>query len=151
MIKCRFLRKGIACLAMVLLSLAWIPTGHCLQPDNPKAQIAPEYMVYYFYMGKRCSTCEKIEEWSAIAVKDDLKEQVDTGRLQWQALNIDQPENKHFAKDFQLYTKSVIVAEYKNGKPVRWENLPDIWRLSHDQNKFIDYVAGEIRKFMERK
>ena len=144
-----FQTKGLF-LTLILLFLAWIPAGICSQTESPQAGISPEYIVYYFFTNKRCSTCLRIEEWSAIAVKDDLKEQVETGRLQWQALNIDQPENKHFAKDFQLYTKSVIVAEYKNGKPVRWENLPDIWRLSHDQNKFIDYVAGEVRKFMEK-
>ena len=141
--------KGLF-LTLILLFFAWIPAGICSQPDSAQAGISPEYIVYYFFTNKRCSTCLRIEEWSSIAVKADLKEQVDSGRLQWQALNIEQPENAHFIKDFELYTKSVIVAEYKDGKPVRWVNLPDIWRLSSDQDKFIDYVAGEVRKFMEK-
>lgn len=137
-------------LILIFLSLAWTPAGICSQTDSPRAGISPEYIVYYFFTNKRCSTCLRIEEWSSIAVNEDLKEQVDTGLLQWQALNIEQPENEHFVKDFQLYTKSVIIAEYKDGRPVRWVNLPDIWQLSRDQNKFIDYVAGEVRKFMEK-
>ncbi len=147
--KCRLLRLIVVSLAITFLSLAWSSAGRCSQTDAPIAEISAEYIVYYFFMGKRCSTCLRIEEWSAMAVKDDLREHVEAGRLKWQALDIDEPENKHFVKDFQLYTKSVIVTEYKDGKLVRWMNLPDIWKLAHDQNQFIDYVAGKTRKFME--
>ncbi len=131
------------------LALALVPSAFCNQPESGEAKISPEYIVYYFYTSKRCSTCLKIEEWSGMAITEDLKDQVDAGRLQWQALNIEKPENEHFVKDFQLYTKSVIVAEYKDGVVVRWENLADIWKLAHDRDKFIDYVAGETQKFMK--
>ena len=92
----------------------------------------------------------KIEQWSGETVNENLKDLVTAGRLQWQALNMELPENDHFIKEFNLFTKSVIVGEYKDGKLVRWTNLPDIWKLTRDRGKFVDYVAGETRKFMEQ-
>ena len=125
-------------------ALTWAPAAHSGQQDTPTDAISSGYIVHYFYTSKRCTTCRKIEQWSEEAVKD----LVEAGQVQWQALNIDLPENEHFIKDFQLFTKSVIVAEYKDGKPVRWKNLPDIWTLVRDREKFVDYVADETKNFM---
>lgn len=141
--------RSLGIMAVILttafLMLTRVPSGTCSQPDSPKVENASEHIVYYFYTSKRCTTCRKIEQWAEEAIKD----LVEAGRVQWQAVNIELPENEHFVKDFQLYTKSVIVAEYKQGKPIRWENLPDIWKLARDREQFVDYVAGQTRQFME--
>jgi len=135
-------------LTAAFMVLTLVPPTICNQPDSQETNIAPEYIVYYFYTSKRCTTCRKIEQFSEEAVKQKLKVPVEAGKVQWKTLNIEIPENEHFVKDFQLYTKSVIVAEYKDGKPVRWENLPDIWKLVRNREQFVDYVAGETRRFM---
>jgi hypothetical protein len=66
-------------------------------------------------------------------------------------VNVQQAENKHYIQDFQLYSKSVIISEYQDGKSVRYENLKDVWKLYRDKPKYLDYVAGGIKTFMEKK
>ncbi len=144
---------GVAsvCLAAILLSLVWAPAALSKQPENKEAKDTPRFIAYYFYTNKRCGPCTRIEQLAEEAVTTQFKNELASGKLQWHGVNVEQADNKHFIQDFQLYTKSVIIAEYKEGKPVRYENLQDVWKLYRDKPKYIDYVAGGIRTFMEKK
>lgn len=62
---------------------------------------------------------------------------------------MEKPGNKHFIRDFQLHTKSVIITKQKNGKPVDFTNLEKVWRLYRNKEKYFDYVASRTRQFME--
>jgi hypothetical protein len=64
-------------------------------------------------------------------------------------VNLDEPENAHFAKDYSLHTKSVIVSELKGGREIRWKNLEKVWPLLGDQPAFEQYVEKEVRAFLE--
>ena len=144
---------GIAalCFAAMLLALVWAPAALSKQPEKKAAKDTPQFIAYYFFTNKRCGPCILIEQLAEEAVTTKFKDELAAGKLQWHGVNMQQAENKHFIQDFQLYTKSVIIAEYKEGKPVRYENLKDAWKLYHNESKYIDYVAGNIKKFMETK
>ena len=63
-------------------------------------------------------------------------------------MNTDEEENKHFMDDFQLYTKSLVVVEMKNGEQIRWKNCTKVWELLMDKKAFQDYVQNEVRGFL---
>ena len=71
-------------------------------------------------------------------------------RLLWRSLNLDEPANGHFAKDYGLYTKSVVVSEVRDGREVRWKNLDRIWDLLGDPAAFQAYVEREVQAFLEK-
>ncbi len=64
-------------------------------------------------------------------------------------INVDEPENKHYNDDYQLYTKSLIISEMKDGKEERWKNLEKIWVLVRDDEKFDAYVKDEITDWLK--
>ena len=66
-------------------------------------------------------------------------------RLEWQAVNVDEPANRHFIRDFQLYTRSVVVVDAKD--PKRYKVLDRVWQLVRDKAAFQKYVEQEIRAF----
>ncbi|MDY6823671.1 MAG: nitrophenyl compound nitroreductase subunit ArsF family protein [Thermodesulfobacteriota bacterium] len=136
-------------LTIAFLFMGTGPGAVNAQPENRAAKGGPEYVAYYFYTSKRCGPCTRIEQWSREAVEQNFQNEIKSGKLQWQAVNVDKPENKHFIEDFKLYTKSLIIADYDDGQPARWENLKNVWRLYRDKEKYFDYVALETRKFME--
>lgn len=70
-------------------------------------------------------------------------------KMEWKPIKVDKPENKHFIKDFNLYTKSLVIVKKNGHETVRWKNLEKVWRLLRDKDKYFDYVTSEIRKFME--
>lgn len=131
--------------------LVFASSGICETPASEEGSSAPQFIAYYFHTNKRCGTCKRIEQWAEEAVTTHLKDELAAGRLQWKALNVQQAENEHFIHDFQLYSKSVIIAEYRDGKPVRWDNLKDVWRLNRNKPEYLEYVAGGIKAFMEKK
>ena len=104
-------------------------------------------VVSYLHTTTRCFSCIQIEDFTSWAVHEDFASELADGRLEWRVLNVDEPENAHFTKDYQLYTKSVILSWVENGREVRWKNLERVWKLLDDQKEFHAYVVSEIRSF----
>lgn len=114
-------------------------------PDSTRAT---QYLVYYFYTTKRCPTCRKLEAYSRQALDSGFVDSMKTGAVVWQALNTDEKEYEHFLKDYELYTKSLVVVKMEHGKQVKWKNLEKIWELVGDEEAFIKYVQSELTAFM---
>ncbi len=108
-------------------------------------------VAYYFHGEFRCSTCRKLEALSKEAIEKAFGDELKSGRLRFEVVNMETPGTKHFVKDFQLVTKSLVLVEYKDGKVLRWKNLPDIWKLVRDDAAFIDYVRKETTAFLGAK
>lgn len=114
------------------------------QPQNAKTKV----IAYYFHGTYRCPSCKTIEEWSHKAIKRSFQDELKNGRLAWKALNVEEGQNRHFIKDYSLYTKSLIISEMNGEKEVRWKNLDKVWQLLRNQEKFFSYVEGEIKKYL---
>ncbi len=105
---------------------------------------------YYFHRTQRCKTCYAIEADTKKALKTGFPKEMAQGIITWQAVNIDQEDNKHFEKDFDLMFSSVILVKYKNGKPVEWKNLQKVWELVWKGSAFEEYVQKEMKAYLER-
>jgi hypothetical protein len=129
----------------VLSSAAEGPAGSD-EPGN--TTLDPQFVAYYFHGNFRCATCRKIETYSEEAISDAFADELASGELIWKILNTDEKDHKHFVKDFELVTKSVVLVEYRDGQVVRFENLKDVWKLVGDKDDFIKYVRDSTREFL---
>ena len=107
---------------------------------NISNSFSKDYMIYYFMTDYRCSSCYKIEKYTR-----EVFDEMNHKNIDFQVINIDEKENKHFIKDFNLYTKSVFL--FKNDGT--FKNLDKVWVYLKDEMKFKDYLKAEIAKFME--
>ena len=117
-----------------------------------KAEIPSErekVIVYYFHGTYRCPSCTKIEKWSYEAIKDSFPKALKEDRLLWKPVNVEKPENRHFIKEYSLFTKSLIITEVKGEKQTKWENLDKVWRFLRDQEKFFAYVTQKVKNYMD--
>jgi len=64
-------------------------------------------------------------------------------------INIEEKGNEHFAQDYQLYTKSVVLSFVKGGKEVKFKNLEQVWQLLRDKDKFYNYIKSETQSFLD--
>ncbi len=122
------------------------------ETDDSAAEAAdPDHYikVYYFHSAKRCGPCIQIEEWTEEAIRTAYTEKLKTGALQWHVINISEPANEHFIKDYQLYTQTVILAEFKDGQQIRWKNLDQVWQLLRNKEKFIEYIHKELDEWVK--
>ena len=120
---------------------------------DPAAAPAPARVVrvYYFHGNARCVSCRKIEALSSEAVRAAFPGEMKQGKVEWLAVNIEEPANRHFVRDYRLYTKSLVVVDLVDGAQVRWKNLERIWELLRNDEAFRQYVQGEVRSYLEKR
>ena len=111
--------------------------------------VTPGVIVYYFSVGKECTTCENIEAYTMETLKTHFADALDAGEIQWKIVDMDKPEHEHFATDYNLYTKSIVFVAIEDGKHGRWENLEKVWDYVYDKPKFQSYVRERLEAFLE--
>ena len=105
-------------------------------------------IVYYFYTTARCASCHKIEEYTKQSLEKYFFDEITSGAINFQMINIDKPQNKHFIQDYQLYTKSVVLSKISDGKEVKFKNLDKVWNFLRNKNKFYEYIKEETNNFI---
>ena len=80
-------------------------------------------------------TCNKIEEIARSAVEERFAEELNAGRLRVESINVDDPANEHFIRDFQLTARTIVIAKGKD-----YQRLDKTWQLVHDEDAFRRYV-----------
>ncbi len=142
----------IACVIVISLvtmfALKGTPQAKAIEvkssPDS-----ASKVEVYYFHGTFRCYTCMNMEKYSREAIEANFKDALQSGKIEFKAVNVEERGNEHFVKDYQLYTKSLILSLLKDGKEVKSNNLDKIWEYASNKQKFIDYVTAEVGKFLK--
>jgi hypothetical protein len=105
-------------------------------------------VAYYFHGNFRCRTCLTIERSAHETISEDFPNELASGMLGWRAVNVDEPDNKHFVDDFKLVTRSLVLVSYQDGKVVRFQNLDKVWQLVHDEDAFSEYVRDATHAFL---
>ncbi len=105
-------------------------------------------VVYYFHATQRCSNCYKIETYTHEAVESEFASALQSGRVVWKMINTDEAENEHYIKDYKLFTKSVIISDFRDGQEARWKNLDKVWTLLGDKNAFQKYIRDEVHAYL---
>ena len=106
-------------------------------------------IAYYFHGNFRCFSCYRIEQYSKEAVEQYFRNELNSGKLVFKAINVEEKENEHFIKDYQLYTKSLIISLVKNNKEVKFSNLTRVWEFLGNRQRFFEYVRDEIAKYLK--
>ena len=148
-----------AAAACLLGAVAWAmasrqKTGDAsaAKPAAGKAVLAEkgwQVVAYYLHGNFRCSTCLSIEAQSKAAVEGDFAAEIKDGKVAFLSLNYEVPENGHFSTDYQLTTRSLVLSLRKDGKEVRWKNLPEIWAKVRLPPDFRAYVNGEVKAMLK--
>ena len=103
----------------------------------------------YCHGTARCSNCIKIEAYSREAIETGLRRDIDSGRLRFEVVNIEEPANRHYIQDYSLYTKSLVLISVSGGKELRYKVLNDVWNHLGDKAAFIAYVKSETEGFLK--
>ena len=107
-------------------------------------------VAYYFHTNTRCDTCRKIEAYSHEAIEEGFKTELQNGTLELRVVNYEEPENRHYIKDYKLVSKSLILANEVDGKQTEWTNLKLVWQLVKNKEPFLNYVRREVRNYLAR-
>jgi hypothetical protein len=143
----------MALLMFVATSIAVLVAKSLWRPTLSAATLnqRDRLIVYYFHRTDICPACKNIEDYALEAVTAGFIPEVADGRIEWEKLNYEQPENRQFAKDFGLVAPCVVLVEMRGGVRNRWKSLPEVWDLVSDKPAFIAFIRKEIRAFLDEK
>ena len=143
---------GSAILVAVVFLVGATPSPPSAVAGESEATAATDsgsaIVAYYFHGNLRCKTCQMIEAYSEEAITQGFADELASGQLAWRVVNIDEAQNKHFVKDFELVTKSLVLVSFRDGEVVRFENLKLVWQLVRDKDGFLKYVRDGTREFI---
>ena len=111
-------------------------------PAVPQQETVPT--VYYFHGNQRCMTCNRIEQLTRQAVEEKYAKELAAGKLLFRPVNVDEPANEHFVKDFNLTLRSVVMAG--NGK---FEKFDSVWDLVREPGKFRSCIQDGVKRMLE--
>lgn len=138
-----FLRAAAAILLVAGLSAS-------AQQNAAPASRTHKVIAYYFHTNTRCSTCMKIEAYSKEAIEKGFPEALKQGALEMRIINYENPENRHFMKEYNLVSKSLVLVNLVNGKQTEWTNLKVVWQLTGHKDAFLNYVRKEVRGYLTK-
>jgi hypothetical protein len=106
-------------------------------------------VLYYLHSTGRCRNCILMEQYAKEAVDKYFQEQVKSGKLEFKIFNVDEPQYSHYVQDYQLVTKSLVIALEKNGKEQKYENLKGIWQNVGNQEAYHRYVKTNVDNYLK--
>lgn len=131
--------------AILLTVLAWVGSGITVLSAQ---EIQTKVIAYYFHGTARCSSCMLIERYAKEALAANFPEALAAGKLEFQAINVEESGNEHYSDDYQLYTKSLILSLIQDGREIKSENLTKVWEYLRDKQQFFDYVSEAVNNFL---
>lgn len=130
-------------------------TQQAAQPTEIRKQAktsnAVKVVAYYFHGNYRCSICRKIETLTTEAIETSFAEEIKNGSVELKIINVEEPSNKHYIQDYQLASRSVVVASYKGESQKDWKRLDAVWQLTEDKEAFIRFVRDETNDLLKSK
>lgn len=136
---------GFVGLSLVLASMdvvGWRGAATIPAASDPAAASA-RYTAIFFHAPHRCPTCIKIEKYS----HDALQPEIENGALVWQVKDYTTTDNATMINQMEVMTSTVVLAEQRNGKIVRWKNLEQVWDHTHDQSQFAAFMQDAWKEF----
>ena len=160
--------RAARALPVLALLLGASVTAFFVLPGQPRAQaetVSPEasatpvravagtsparkVIAYYFHVTVRCVTCRAIESYSREAIEQGFGRELKDGAVEWRPVNVQQPENRHFIRDYQLFTRSLVLVRVRDGKQVEWRNLEKVWDLVGRKGEFLKYVQSNVKLYL---
>ena len=113
------------------------------QPESRKV------VATYFHGNVRCATCRKVETYAREAVEEGFRSEIDKGVVEFRAINVEEPANRHYIEDYQLMTRSVVVTEEVDGAVAQWTRLDQVWAFVGNRPAYLNYVQDAVRGYLE--
>jgi thioredoxin 1 len=107
-------------------------------------------IAYYFHWTTRCQTCLEIEQYGRDVMIDSFGDELEAGRLEWHAHNMELPEHQHFQEDFDLSTPSLVLVRLEDGVIAEWKVLGKVWDLVKTPADLQDYVRAGTSAYLAR-
>lgn len=135
-------------LFILAVALLIITTTDISNAEN-KAKKKNYVKIIYFHGEFRCHTCLQIESFIKETIQTRFSKEVKDGLTVLEIINFDEKNNTHYLDKYNLYNQTLIISRYENGKEKEWKSCEDIWKLTGNKVKFMEYVTKEVKDYLK--
>jgi len=138
-------------LAFVLVSIGFALGKHSVRSDRSQAAQLDEQgsyvAVYYMHSTFRCVTCNTIEQMTRDLLDKAYAQELADGRIKWQ--DVDFQENETLARQFEIVSSCVVVAQIKKGDVTGYQRLDEVWTLMKEPDAFNKYIGDAVNSYLK--
>lgn len=107
--------------------------------------LADRVDVVYFHRTVRCSTCIHAEELTRYTVETHFKDDLASGKLTFQSLDVQDSENAAIVQKYGAYGSQLFITTVKDGTD-HIEQATDLYPLIHNDEAFVETLKSKIEK-----
>jgi len=128
--------KKFKLLSIIVLALIFTScNGQDKNKTNEKAQNISKIEVIDFHSTHRCVTCQAIEESTKYTLDNYFADELKSGKITFQVINVDKKENYALAEKFEASGTSLFLNVIRNGEE-KQINLTD-FAFMNGRNKEV--------------
>jgi hypothetical protein len=122
------------------------PTEH----PAPDTSLGPvdRVDVVYFHRTQRCYSCKYVEAGTRYTVETYFKDELASGKVTFQVLNVEDEENAAIVKKYRAFTSSLFINTIKGGTDYIKE-ATDIYFLIGKDEAFVEALRSRIEKSLK--
>ncbi|MBU0708169.1 hypothetical protein KJ596_00250 [Patescibacteria group bacterium] len=117
-----------------------------VEPQQEKVP-ADKIEVVHFHGTRQCWSCLTIGEYTLQTIKDKFPEEYQSGKIVFEDINSELPENKEIVNKYQARGSSLFVNTINNNKDSITEDTT-VWRLVTSQIQFTDYFENKLKTLL---
>jgi hypothetical protein len=125
-----------------------IPAGPQTFNQNTRRAEYPDVVVYYFHGTSRDKTCRDMECDTAMTLSMLFSDMLTAGRIDWRVVNIDLPQNAHFAGDFGIDAAAVVAARFEGRRLIEFKRLDMVRDCLGDIEALKAYFSREVGPYL---
>lgn len=103
------MKKLIVCLLVVAQCAGLQVYGQDSKPTDTQQAENESVEVYYFHYTRRCATCQAVEDESLKALKKLYPAEVESGKIVFITVNLEEESNEALAEKLQVAGQSLLV------------------------------------------
>jgi hypothetical protein len=101
--------------------------------------------VVYFHRTQQCYSCRYAEEGTNYTVKTHFADELASGKLTFQSLDVQDSENAAIVQKYGAYGSQLFINTVKDGTD-HIEQVTDIWLVIGKDEAFVEVVKDRIEK-----
>jgi len=138
----------LACLSLSLMAACTVPAAPAAPPSDGSSSPADKVEVVYFHRTQRCVKCLHAEEWTRYTVETYFKDELASGRVTLQVLDVEDKANAVIVKKYGAFGSSLFINTIRNNVD-HIEEVTDIWTIVSNDKVFIEVVKEKIEKSLK--
>lgn len=103
--------------------------------------------VYHFHRTQQCYSCRTVGAYAEDTVKTYFAPELESGRVVFGHINIEEPENKALVDQYGPTGSSLWIGVYDKDGFHKDENV-NVWYKIGDKEAYLAYLKGVIEKRM---